>query len=131
MNKTLRTVLMALSLLALSNVALAGEGRGHGHDRDHDRRGHGYSYDRGYHGGPVYRDEGRYRMVRHGDRHGPRGGHHWKRGYRYDRPIYVVRDYRHYHLHQPPRGYGWVRGGNNDYLLVALATGIIMDIALR
>lgn len=122
MNKTLRTVLMALSLFALSNVALAASG----HDRDHDRRGH-VQHDRSHRGGPAYRGNGHYKVVRH-DRH---RGHHWQRGHRYDRPIYVVRDYRHYRLRQPPRGYGWVRGSNNDYLLVALATGIIMDIALR
>jgi Ni/Co efflux regulator RcnB len=42
----------------------------------------------------------------------------------------VVRDYGHYHLRHPPRGYHWVRS-NNDYLLVAIATGIILDMALQ
>lgn len=121
MNKTLRTALVALSLFALSNVALAERD----HDRGYDRRG--YVHDHGRHGGHRYRGEHRYRVMRHDERR----GHHWRRGYRDDRPIYVVRDYRRYHLRQPPRGYGWVRGSNNDYLLVALATGIILDIALR
>lgn len=120
MNKILRSVLVALSLFALSNAALAGPG----HDRDHDRRG--YVHDRGRHGGHgghAYHGESHYR--------GPRRSRHWQRGHRYGGPIYVMHDYRHYHLRQPPRGYGWVRASNNDYLLVALATGIIMDIALR
>jgi len=42
----------------------------------------------------------------------------------------VIRDYRHYQLRSPPRGYHWVRA-NNDYLLVAIATGVILDLVLR
>ncbi len=38
-------------------------------------------------------------------------------------------DYRRYHLRQPPRGYGWVRGDNGDYLMIALASGLIASIA--
>lgn len=55
---------------------------------------------------------------------------HWQRGHRYHGPTYVVRDYRHYHLRTPPRGQHWVRA-DDRYLLVAIATGIIMDIATR
>lgn len=40
---------------------------------------------------------------------------------------YRVHDYHRYHLRQPPRGYGWVRA-NNDYVLMALATGLILDV---
>lgn len=125
MNKTLRSVLLAFSLLALSTVALAGPG----HDRDHDRRG--YGHDRGNHHGWQQRGHGHYREAPRHVRHVDRRGHHWQRGHRYGGPIHVVRDYGHYRLRQPPRGYGWVRASNNDYLLVALATGVIMDIALR
>ncbi|MEI9965120.1 MAG: RcnB family protein [Caulobacteraceae bacterium] len=35
-------------------------------------------------------------------------------------------DYRSYRLRQPPRGYGWVRN-DNQFLLVALTTGLIAD----
>lgn len=111
MTKILSSALMALSLFALGNVALASPGP----DRDHDR--HGHRYDRGHHGNGHYRDS--------------RRGHRWQRGHRYGGPIYVVRDYRHYHLRRPPRGYGWVRADNNEYLLIALATGVILDIALH
>jgi Ni/Co efflux regulator RcnB len=41
-----------------------------------------------------------------------------------------VRDYGYYRLRPPPRGYHWVRA-DNDYLLVAIATGVILDIALQ
>jgi hypothetical protein len=42
----------------------------------------------------------------------------------------VVHDYGHYRLRPPPRGYHWVRA-DNDYLLVGIATGIILDMALH
>jgi Ni/Co efflux regulator RcnB len=40
---------------------------------------------------------------------------------------YVVSDYPRYHLRRPPRGYAWYRVGD-DYLLAAVATGIIFEI---
>jgi Ni/Co efflux regulator RcnB len=56
----------------------------------------------------------------------------WRRGgylppsYR----TYVVRDYGRYGLRAPPRGYYWYQSGN-DYLLAAIATGLIFDIVTR
>ena len=126
--KILHSLWFALPLLAASSLALADQdhrrGHGHGHDRGHDRHGwqerRGHGHDDGYR-----RVEYRYVERRHDHRHG-----RWERGYRYGGPIYVMHDYHHYHLRQPPRGYGWVRADNN-YLLVALATGLILDVALR
>jgi Ni/Co efflux regulator RcnB len=42
----------------------------------------------------------------------------------------VVQDWRGSHLRAPPRGYRWVRSGN-DYLLVAIATGAILELLLN
>ena len=42
---------------------------------------------------------------------------------------YVVDDWRSHHLSAPPRGYHWVQSGG-DYVLVAIATGIIAQILL-
>ncbi|OIQ75181.1 nickel/cobalt homeostasis protein RcnB precursor [mine drainage metagenome] len=42
---------------------------------------------------------------------------------------YVVDDWRGHHLSAPPRGYHWVQNGS-DYLLVAITTGIIMQLLL-
>lgn len=42
---------------------------------------------------------------------------------------YVVDDWRGHHLSAPPRGYHWVQNGG-DYLLVAITTGIIMQLLL-
>ena len=41
----------------------------------------------------------------------------------------VVDDWRGHHLSPPPRGYHWVQTGG-DYVLVAIATGVIMQILL-
>lgn len=42
---------------------------------------------------------------------------------------YVVDDWRGHHLSAPPRGYHWVQNGG-DYLLVAITTGLIMQLLL-
>ena len=43
---------------------------------------------------------------------------------------YVVEDWRSHRLYAPPRGYQWVQTGG-DYVLVAVATGIIAAILLN
>jgi len=47
----------------------------------------------------------------------------------YRSPMYVVSDWRGHHLRPPPRGYYWVQVGA-DYLLVAIATGIVVQLML-
>jgi Ni/Co efflux regulator RcnB len=84
------------------------------------------------------------------DRHGPdrrgsppprvveeRGAgpdHNFHRGGRlspeYRNHQYVVDDWRAHQLRQPPRGYHWVQTGG-DYVLAAIATGVIADILLN
>ena len=66
--------------------------------------------------------------------HGQRGAgpqHNWYRGARippaYRGGHYVVNDWRMHRLAPPPRGYHWVQYGP-DYLLVAIATGVIAQI---
>ena len=91
------------------------------HSDDHDRRGGG-DYDRGER---VY-------YVRH-----DRGRHEgwYKRGGRvpeeYRESRYVVTDWRRDDLREPPRGYHWVRSDDGDFLLVAVATGVIADLLLH
>jgi|KBSSwiStaDraftv2_1062776.scaffolds.fasta_scaffold116475_2 Ni/Co efflux regulator RcnB len=111
--------------------------------RDNDRRGYerrGYdqrSYDqRSY----DQRDYGRWnyeqRDHRGYDHRGWGAGpeHNFYRGGRlpdyYRGREYVVDDWRGHHLHAPPRGYHWVQVGP-DYVLVAVATGIIASILLN
>jgi Ni/Co efflux regulator RcnB len=42
---------------------------------------------------------------------------------------YVVDDWRGHNLSAPPRGYQWVQSGG-DYILIAVATGIIAQLLL-
>jgi Ni/Co efflux regulator RcnB len=66
---------------------------------------------------------------------GPGAGpeHQFRRGDRlpngYRNSTYVVDDWRGHRLSAPPRGYHWVQTGG-DYVLVAIATGIILQILL-
>jgi Ni/Co efflux regulator RcnB len=89
--------------------------REQGRDQEHDR------------GRPAPRQEA--------DRgHGAGPDHNFYRGQRlpqdYRNHQYVVDDWRGHHLRQPPRGYHWVQTGA-DYVLVAIATGIIAQILLN
>jgi Ni/Co efflux regulator RcnB len=148
--KLVHRLLIALALATAGSFALAAPGHGD-HDRqgqDHDRRGHDRGYDRhhddrrGYdHRRHAWRDHDDWRhddrrygydrgYHRHTDRRYYSRHGHWERGHRYYGPTYVVRDYGYYRLRPPPRGYHWVRA-DNDYLLVAIATGVILDIALQ
>ena len=71
--------------------------------------------------------------YRHDEYRGVGPNHEWHRGgrlpneYRGDR--YVVNDWRGHHLSEPPRGYHWVQV-NGDYVLAAVATGVILDTLL-
>lgn len=140
--KTMRSLLLALPLLAGSGAALAGQDRDHdhGHGRDHGQdRDHGHGYAYGHERGRGDEDD-RDRDGRDGDRrheHGWHGDydrdhrwHPWERGHRYYGPVYEVRDYRSYRLRPPPRGYHWVRD-DNDYLLIGIGTGIILDMVIH
>jgi Ni/Co efflux regulator RcnB len=125
-------------VLMLASGSVLAQDHGHGHGRGNDQHGHDDG-DRG-HG----RDHDRY--VRHDDRRGngrgrynswhDRGRHEgwYKRGgylpVEY-RTRYVVTDWRHDRLREPPRGYHWVRSDNGDFLLVAIATGVIVDLLLN
>ncbi|MBJ6980267.1 RcnB family protein [Luteimonas sp. MC1895] len=87
------------------------------HDRRHDRRDVRV----------VYAPPPRV-VVRH------RGPPPWARGHHYRHagyaPTYVVHDYGPYGLRQPPRGHHWRRSDTGDFLLVAIATGIIADVIM-
>ncbi len=63
-----------------------------------------------------------------GPRHDMRKGSYLSHEYRDQR--YIVNDWRGRHLNAPPQGYQWVQTGN-DYVLVAIATGIIVHLLLN
>lgn len=57
----------------------------------------------------------------------------WRRGDRlpaYYRDHYRPVDYRYHRLSPPPYGHHWVRDDRGDYLLVGVATGVILGLAL-
>ena len=56
--------------------------------------------------------------------------HHWARGQRVPewQRRQAVRDYHRHGLRRPAAGQQWVKV-NNDYLLISLATGVILGLA--
>ncbi|KAA0892748.1 RcnB family protein [Pusillimonas sp. ANT_WB101] len=97
------------------NRAWAHDNYARGHD--HYERGHGH-YRRG-HDTYYGRGAGPYHNYY-------RGG--WVPA-QYRQRQYIVNDWHHYHLYAPPRGYYWVQSGS-DFLLTAIATGLIAQIIL-
>ncbi|MFC0131256.1 hypothetical protein CR105_03775 [Massilia eurypsychrophila] len=101
--------------------------RGDRHDR-HDRNDRRDRDDR-YRGSNYGHSNQAYYGARHnGYRHEMRRGAYLPQEYRGSR--YVVNDWRGRHLSTPPRGYHWVQA-NNDYVLAAIATGIIAQVLLN
>jgi Ni/Co efflux regulator RcnB len=123
--KRLITATLALSLLGTS-AALAAppmEGPMQFAQRGPDRgpypfpdRYRGYNRDPGY-----YRDRDDY----YRDDYPPR----FERGAYFRDRGYVVSNWDSYRLHRPPRGYHWVYA-DGQFLLVAIASGLIADIIL-
>jgi Ni/Co efflux regulator RcnB len=122
------------------------------HDDRHDDR---YDHDRGwrdrgdYHGGWRDRDahwrdrdEWRgWRGARSGYWYAPGYGYYrvnpgwranWRRGGYVPPPYrrFYVQDWRYYGLRPPPPGYRWVYADGN-FVLMALATGLIADVILN
>lgn len=60
------------------------------------------------------------------------GYHPWARGQRlgYYNQRYAEVDYRQQHFRRPPRGYHWVRDDRGDFILAAIATGLIAQVIL-
>ena len=85
------------------------------------------------------RDQRRYMPGDHwgGDWRGRGAGpeHNWYRGSylprEYRSRYYVVDDWRGHRLYAPPSGYHWVQAPGGDYVLAAIATGLIAAILLN
>ena len=110
--------------------------RGDRWDRRDDRRDDGRwdnrGWDRNRYNGYYYRNTWFYGPpppAYYGNQSYRPGYASWRRGavlpgYYRD---YRVNDYYRYRLRPPPRGYAWYRVGD-DYLLAAVASGLIFDI---
>ncbi len=109
-------------------------------------------HDNGRHGGPghsQYEDRNDHRYDRSDERRNDRTDYHHDDNRDHDRGAgprhdlrkggrlppeyrgrqYVVDDWRGHRLSAPPRGYHWVQTGG-DYVLVAVATGVILSLLL-
>jgi Ni/Co efflux regulator RcnB len=121
--------LLIASLLGSSAAAFAqqhGDDH-HGGQPSHQRQNPG-------HGGPHGDNRGHGPMeASHGGPGGPVPHNDWHKGERlpseYRDRNYVVDDWRGHGLQSPPRGYQWV-GVNGDYVLAAIATGVIANVLL-
>lgn len=144
--KTRLSWLIAAAVIGLSAGPVMAQshgqnGNGHGHNDKqgkHQQKNDDRRYDK-------HDDRNDHREVRRDDRRNDRryygmhdrGRHEgwYKRGgyvpVEYRSRRYVVTDWHREHLRQPPRGYNWVRSNNGDFLLVAIATGIITELLLH
>ena len=89
----------------------------------HDRFDRNDRNGRYYNAQNFRRDDYRGGGPRHDLRRGQRLGHEYRT------TTYVVSDWRERRLSAPPRGHHWVQAGN-DYVLAAIATGIIAQVLL-
>jgi Ni/Co efflux regulator RcnB len=149
--KKIFTAVLGLSLLASSAVYAQNHDRdgrdgrdGRDNSAQRDDRGHGPQArddhrddrrDDHRDGGHIEGRNDRMQYAQHDN--GPRGAgprHDLRRGQRvpndYRGNQYVVDDWRGHHLTKPPRGHHWVQAGN-DYVLVAVATGVIAQVLLN
>ncbi|MDG2530776.1 hypothetical protein SGCZBJ_04340 [Caulobacter zeae] len=118
-----RLIITAVAASLLAGTALSGTAMAQPrHDDRHDR----YEQQRAYEKGR--RDQARY--ERKEDR---REYRRWAKGQRLDARYrgngYYVSDYRRHGLRAPPRGYRWQRV-DNQYILAAVATGIIASVII-
>lgn len=134
----MKTMLIASALIALSTSASGNAFAQHGdHGNDHKDQHSQSQRDKGRTDAPhAYRDNRRNDNAQQYHRDDRRGGgprHDLRRGQRLSQEYrgnrYVVNDWRARHLSAPPRGHQWVRAGN-DYVLAAIATGVIAQVLL-
>lgn len=95
-------------------------------DRNYDRNNSPRSYDRRDFERRADRDQQRFY-------YGARSPEFRRGGYipyEYRSHQYYVNDWRGHHLSAPPRGYQWVQVGS-DYVLIAIATGLIANLILN
>ncbi len=135
--KRILTVLAATLTLV---VPLAAPSNAQNHDRrDNNRHDNdGNNWDPSQHNGYMWR--GRWHYGRPpanviGQRGYSVGWHQWRRGERVPSELrtryVVVNDWRSHRLRPPPRGYHWVRDDRGEYILVGIATGLILSAILN
>jgi Ni/Co efflux regulator RcnB len=133
-SKTIVSAIVAMCLTA-GGPAFA-QGRGDRNDGGRNEQARGEQDRRGNDGRHQERrdDRGRGDNDERRDERGAGPNHAFYKGQRlpveYRHTNYVVDDWRSHNLRAPPRGYHWVQTGG-DYVLVAIATGIILQLLLN
>ncbi|MGE8161151.1 RcnB family protein [Paraburkholderia sp. NPDC080076] len=121
--------LLIASLLGTSVAAFAQP-----HHDDHGNGPSSHNKPNPGHGAPHGKGHGRApHDASRGGPGGPIPHNDWHKGERlpaeYRDHNYVVDDWHGHGLQAPPRGYQWV-GVNGDYVLAAIATGVIANVLL-
>lgn len=136
-SKAVVCAIMALSLTTGGlSFAQSSEDRNNNNDRNGQAQRGGQQGNRNNQARQPDRgqNQGRGNNNAQRDERGAGPDHAFHRGTRlpsqYRNNQYVVDDWRGHHLSAPPRGYHWVQTGG-DYVLVAIATGIILQLLLN
>ncbi len=132
-NKTVAAAIMAMIMSTGGSAFAQGKSDRDDHKGNRDDRGHQNQSQRNGH--QDWRDNpGHAKQVQRRDERGAGPSHSYHRGDRLPAENrhrqYVVNDWRSHRLSAPPRGYHWVQTGG-DYVLVAIATGIILQLFLN
>ena len=119
---SMKALILAVATLAtVAGAAGAADAQGYSNNRGSDQNYRGS--DQGQRDSGNHRGWGREQNSDHRWRRGERVGYdNWRNA----RAV----DYRQHHLRQPPRGYEW-RESNGQYILAAVATGLIASIILN
>lgn len=130
MKSTLVAPLLIMSLLGTSVAVFAQphEDNHGGSQPSHNRPNPGHEDQHGHGHGPAPHE------ASMGGPGGPVPHNDWHKGERlpaeYRDHNYVVDNWHEHGLQAPPRGYQWV-GVNGDYVLAAIATGVIANVLLN
>ena len=135
-SKAVVSGIMAMSLLTGGFSFAQGYGDRNDRGRNEQAQGGGQQDRRDSHARQPHRpgNQGRANNNAQRDERGAGPDHQFHRGERlpveFRHRNYVVDDWRAHHLTAPPRGYHWVQTGA-DYVLVAIATGVILQLMLN
>lgn len=124
------STLMAMTL-SLGGLSFA---QGGDYRSDHrNNRSDDFNQDRGQYSGHQERrnNDGRPERPPQWEGSSARQFHRGQRlAPQYRQKVYVVNDWHSHNLRSPPRGHHWVQIGG-DYVLVAIATGVIVELLLN
>ncbi|RDI97122.1 hypothetical protein DVT68_18780 [Dyella solisilvae] len=123
--KRLLIIALSAALLSGSLNVMASPQDEHGHDAQWDKDHHDDQQ------GHNPKDEGRHDNGNHKgwEKQAYRRGERMPDRY-YSREYYVT-DYARYHVAPPQPGYRWIRDDSGQLVLTAIATGLIVDIAIQ